>query len=123
MTNRWLKAMLATGLTALSAHAMAHAHLKSASPRAGSTLRIAPTQVALEFSETLEAAFSAIEVRNAAGDWVDNEQSTLAAKNARRLSVGMRPIPPGTYKVIWHVTSVDAHRTEGSFAFTVAAAK
>ena len=28
-------------------------------------------------------------------------------------------LPPGTYTVIWHVTSVDTHKTKGSFKFTV----
>ena len=28
-------------------------------------------------------------------------------------------LSPGTYTVIWHVTSVDTHKTEGNFKFTV----
>ena len=28
-------------------------------------------------------------------------------------------LPPGTYKVIWRVLSVDTHRTQGDFTFRV----
>jgi CopC domain len=34
-----------------------------------------------------------------------------------RLSVGT--LAPGNYTVSWHVTSVDTHKTQGSFSFTV----
>jgi len=29
------------------------------------------------------------------------------------------PLPAGTYRVKWHVVSVDTHRTQGDFKFTV----
>ena len=29
-------------------------------------------------------------------------------------------LTPGTYTVNWHVTSVDTHKTEGNYKFTVA---
>jgi len=28
-------------------------------------------------------------------------------------------LPPGIYTVIWHVTSIDTHKTEGRYQFTV----
>jgi methionine-rich copper-binding protein CopC len=28
-------------------------------------------------------------------------------------------LKPGSYTVTWHVLSVDTHRTEGSYSFTV----
>lgn len=34
-------------------------------------------------------------------------------------SVGLSTLPPGTYTVIWHATSVDTHKTEGKFHFMV----
>jgi copper resistance protein C len=33
--------------------------------------------------------------------------------------VDLPRLPPGTYTVVWHVTSVDTHKTEGRFDFTV----
>jgi methionine-rich copper-binding protein CopC len=35
------------------------------------------------------------------------------------LSVQLPKLVPGTYTVSWHVTSVDTHKTEGNFQFTV----
>ena len=35
------------------------------------------------------------------------------------LSVPLRPLSTGVYKVTWHATSVDTHKTEGSYTFTV----
>jgi copper resistance protein C len=34
--------------------------------------------------------------------------------------VSLRPLSPGSYKVVWRVLSVDTHTTEGSFSFSVA---
>jgi hypothetical protein len=39
--------------------------------------------------------------------------------NNRVLIIQLPKLPPGTYTVIWHVTSVDTHKTEGNFKFTV----
>jgi methionine-rich copper-binding protein CopC len=35
------------------------------------------------------------------------------------LHVALKPLSPGTYKVIWRVLSVDTHRTQGDFTFRV----
>jgi copper resistance protein C len=31
----------------------------------------------------------------------------------------VKPLAPGVYQVQWHVISVDTHRTQGNFSFTV----
>ena len=33
--------------------------------------------------------------------------------------VGLKPLAAGTYRVHWHVLSVDTHTTQGSFTFRV----
>ena len=35
------------------------------------------------------------------------------------MRVSLKSLSPGTYRVRWHVLSVDTHKTEGSFTFTV----
>jgi periplasmic copper chaperone A len=52
---------------------------------------------------------------------VDDSQLHTFAGDAKRLSVGLRGVSPGTYVVTWHATSVDTHQTDGSYRFTVAA--
>ena len=39
--------------------------------------------------------------------------------NRTQLRVPLKALPPGNYKVIWRVLSVDTHRTEGNFTFRV----
>jgi methionine-rich copper-binding protein CopC len=57
-----------------------------------------------------------VEVQNSAGARVDQGKPRTAANEMR---VGLKPLPPGTYKVLWHALSVDTHTTEGSFSFHV----
>jgi hypothetical protein len=106
-------------LALLPVAAFAHAHLDHASPAAGSTVAQPPTEVSLWFTEALETKFSTIEVRDAQGRSVQAGPATLARDNTAQLRVPLKPLPPGTYKVIWRVLSVDTHRTEGDFTFRV----
>jgi copper resistance protein C len=106
-------------LVLLPVAAFAHAHLDHASPAAGSTVAKSPDEVSLWFTEALEAKFSTIEVRDAQGKSVQAGSATLARDNTAQLRVPLKPLPPGTYKVIWRVLSVDTHRTQGDFTFRV----
>ena len=63
--------------------------------------------------------FSKIEVDGADGAAVATGKPHVAPDNNRRLIVALPKLSPGTYTVIWHVTSVDTHKTEGNFKFTV----
>ena len=108
-------ALLLTG----AAGAGAHAFLDRADPRAGSTVKVAPAQVRIWFTESLEPAFSSLRVVNEAGRRVDKGDSQVDPTNLRLLRVSLPPLPPGTYKVIWRVLSVDSHVTEGDFTFRV----
>lgn len=109
-------ASLASLLLLDTAAARAHALLDRADPRVGSTVNAAPREVSLSFSEKLEAAFSTIEVTDAAGQRVDEGKPSVDGNVMR---VQLRAIPPGTYRVEWHVLSVDTHTTEGRFNFEV----
>ncbi len=100
--------------------AFAHAHLKTAAPSVGETIQAAPTEVALNFTEGLEPRFSTIEVKDKGGVRVDTGAPHLAPGDNKHFSVDVKPLTPGIYTVIWHATSVDTHRTEGTFQFTVA---
>jgi methionine-rich copper-binding protein CopC len=39
--------------------------------------------------------------------------------NRTQLRVPLKLLPPGTYKVMWRVLSVDTHRTQGDFTFRI----
>ena len=98
--------------------ALAHAQLTSATPAVGSTIHAAPRAVAITYSEGVEPAFCTIEVLDAGGDRVESGTPHTAPDNNKQLLVDLKALPPGTYKVVWHATSVDTHKTQGSFAFT-----
>lgn len=100
------------------AAAYAHAHLTVSQP-AADTVVARPAEVSLQFTEALEKSFSTVEVQDSTGKRVDDGTLRPGA-DAVHLVLGLHPLQPGVYKVIWHATSVDTHRTEGSFSFTVA---
>jgi copper resistance protein C len=99
-----------------STGAQAHAFLDHAEPRVGSTVPTAPRELALFYTQNLEPAFSSVEVSDANGARVDLGKPTISASTMR---VGLKPLSPGTYRVRWHVLSVDTHTTQGSFTFHV----
>ena len=87
-------------------------------PTLGSTVAQPPKEVVLWFTEKLEPAFSSIEVRNEQGAAVNAGKATVVGDRTQ-LRVSLKSLPPGTYKVIWRVLSVDTHRTQGDFTFRV----
>jgi hypothetical protein len=97
--------------------AYAHAFLDRAEPRVGSTVNSAPRQVSLSFTQSLEPAFSAVEVRDANGARVDQGKAQVSGSS---MHIGLKALSSGTYKVHWRALSVDTHTTEGSFSFHVA---
>ena len=120
MANRLATAALlvAASIAAPSA-ASAHAFLRTATPKVGSTVATAPKEVAIDFTTGVEPAFSSIVVTDSGGSRVDRGSPHLASGD-NRLAVALKPLPPGRYLVTWHAIATDTHRTEGTFSFTVA---
>ena len=99
--------------------ARAHAFLDHASPPVGSSVPTTPPVVTLWFTQDLEPAFSSVTVTNEAGQRVDLGNPRIPPESPAKLEIGLKPLPPGTYLVSWHVVSVDTHPTEGTFTFDV----
>lgn len=98
----------------------AHAHLTKSQPAGGSTLKVAPADVTIWFTEALEPKFVNLQVVDASGNRVDQRQATVDPSDAKVLHVALKPLAPGSYKVAWRVVSVDTHTTNGAFSFAVA---
>ena len=96
--------------------AHAHAFLDHASPLVGSTVRTAPQEVSLSYTQNLEPAFSTVEVTDSGGARVDQGKAAISGNTMR---IGLKTLAPGTYRVRWRALSVDTHTTEGSFTFHV----
>ena len=99
--------------------ASAHALLRHTQPPVGSTVKAAPAELVLMFSQEVEPAFSSVVVTDAQGTRVDTGTVRTDPQDATHLLAGVKTLPPGVYKVVWHVTSVDTHKTEGYYQFTV----
>jgi methionine-rich copper-binding protein CopC len=104
---------------AIQSIASAHAFLDHAEPRVGSTTGKAPSEVRIWFTQRLEPAFSKIQVFDAQGKEIDKRDTHVDPKEKNLLRVSLPELPAGTYKVSWRVVSVDTHRTQGDFKFTV----
>jgi methionine-rich copper-binding protein CopC len=102
----------ASSATAVSAHAF----LQHADPGAGAMLQAPPTKVVLIFSEKLEPVFSGVTVTNAGGRSVEAGPPVIGGNS---MIAPLLPLGPGKYRVAWHAVSVDTHRTEGGYSFTV----
>jgi hypothetical protein len=115
---RWTHWLL-PAMLCMASPAFAHAFLQRASPPVGSELPVSPSAVTITYTEGVEPDFSTIEVRNAQGARVDKADPHLLGGDQTKLSVSLPKLPPGQYTVTWHVTSVDTHKTEGRFNFSV----
>ncbi len=56
---------------------------------------------------------------SSAGTQVDAGDARVDPDDAKRLSVTLPPLPPGTYSVRYRVLSVDGHVVDSSFSFTI----
>ena len=103
-------------LSLASGEATAHASLDHAEPRVGNSVATAPREVTLWFTQKLEPAFSTVTVTDAAGQRVDTGKARVSGDT---MAISLRKVGSGTYRVNWHVLSVDTHTTDGNFTFTV----
>lgn len=96
----------------------AHAHLKSQSPAADSTVS-APAELSLTFSEGVEADFSKVTISKDGTEILVKSLATQGSDKKTLIVTPAAPLTKGDYKVEWHVVSVDTHKSEGAYAFKV----
>src|SRR3954451_23668840 len=104
-------------MVALTGQVEAHAKVKQASPEVESTVKAAPGEVIITFTEALEPKFSKIEVQDSKGQRVDQGTAQAVPGEPTRLAIALKPLTAGVYRVTWRVVSVDTHRSEGSYQF------
>jgi len=96
--------------------ALAHATLESEAPSAGAVLGAGPSSVFLSFSEELLPAMSGVAVTDASGH-------SFAAHpvhvDGRVMMLALPRLASGKYHVAWHAVSLDTHRSEGGYDFTI----
>jgi copper resistance protein C len=108
------------GAAAFASTASAHALLKKAVPAVGGTVNASPAEIRLSFSEGVEPRFSGIALASEGGTSVTLGKSNVdPSDNSTLIAPIPQPLKPGVYTVNWHAVSVDTHKTQGSFQFTV----
>lgn len=98
---------------------LAHAKLIRSDPAARATLARAPERIRLWFNESLEAAYSKAELRDAADRVVPAVTSQVDSANRKLLELTLPALAPGQYNVHYRVLSVDGHIVQSQLRFTV----
>lgn len=97
--------------------ASAHSLLLEASPVAG-TVVVAPTEVRLRFNGRVEKRLSRLALVDERGE----VRPLVSDPNGPpdRLVAALPALPPGRYRLEWHVLSTDGHVVSGGYGFRVA---
>jgi len=109
--------MTAVGMA--PAAALSHALLNEAAPLVGGTVPASPKEIRLTFTEAIEPRCSGIDLTTGDGRAIATGAAAVDPGNDKQLVLMVPPLTPGRYRVHWHVVSVDTHRTEGEYSFTV----
>jgi methionine-rich copper-binding protein CopC len=114
--------VVAIALTILAGASMvdAHAKLARSEPPLASTLRTAPGEVRLWFTENLEPTFSAAHLLDGDGRRVGGVDSKVDETNPALLRLTVPPLGDGRYTVVYRVVSIDSHVTTGELRFVIA---
>lgn len=124
MKNPWLhssaaRVLLATLTLTFANQAHSHAFPTHQEPSAGSDVSTSQKDVALDFDDGLEPAFSSIAVTDSQGKSVTSNKAVVDSSNSKHMSVALTPLAPGVYTVAWVAVAADGHRTQGHYTFTV----
>ena len=111
--------LAAVASIALTGAACAHAHLEAAQPPIGGTVKAAPTELDLKFSEDLNLKFTGVTVTGPGKTKVKTDNAMLMGGDKTFMVNLPEGLPSGTYRVDWHALSRDGHKTHGSYTFTV----
>ncbi|MGP5440812.1 copper homeostasis periplasmic binding protein CopC [Pseudomonas helleri] len=122
MSAAFLKKILnASALVALMAGAstaFAHAHLEQATPAADSSASDVKV-LRLQFSEGVEQAFSKVAVSHDGAPVALSSVKTEPADQKVLIVTPEQPLASGQYEVKWNAVSVDTHKSNGEYSFTV----
>jgi methionine-rich copper-binding protein CopC len=109
------RVLLAGLLLLISSAGLAHTHLISSAPAAGSRLAAAPALLELAFSEA--AQLTILTLTRGSDEPLKLPAPTEAQTHIR---VPLPSLAPGNYVVRFRALSADGHLMPGQFAFTIA---
>lgn len=120
-TARLKKVLNTAALLALmssASAAFAHTHLQQSTPAADSTVTSA-NELRLEFSEGIEASFTKVKLSHDGADVAVSSIKTEPGNKKVLIVTPAQALPVGKYNVDWKAVSVDTHKSNGQYGFTV----
>ncbi len=100
------------------AGALAHAKMKSSTPKDGSTVAAGLSEIELNFSHPLRLSVVHVRDVNKHDVPLKTELPTALAPVAK---INVDGLAPGSYEVSWTAVAEDGHVMKGTFAFSVKA--
>lgn len=120
MTTKSIVLTLSLAIGSLSASfAQAHAKIAIAEPKADSELSVAPKEVRLHFTDTLEPAFSKIVLLDAKNAPIKLPKTVVGKADAKTMSAQLPVLGAGQYQVRWTIMTRDGHKVKGEYRFKV----
>jgi methionine-rich copper-binding protein CopC len=98
--------------------AWAHAKLLRTSPAEAAQVADPVTAVTLTFNEMVRQRSTTVAVTGADGTSYSDGAARVVDHDVIQ---AVRPLPAGTYRVVWKTVSADGDPTQGQFGFTMAA--
>ena len=100
--------------------ALAHAHLVTQRPAADSVVTSETDRLTLIFSEGVERAFSGVIITGAGQKEISTGALIVSGEHHTHVQVPLKAkLAPGQYQVAWRVVSVDGHKTQGQYHFSI----
>lgn len=99
--------------------ALAHGELLDSEPAAASVLVESPSQIVLHFNESIESVFAEIRVLNSVGVEIESGEARRDSGDHSIVRATPPHFEPGSYVVVWRVTSADGHPVQGAFPFYI----
>ena len=106
------------GILSLGGTAFAHSHLEKSTPADGSTVAVAPTELALQFAKPARLTMATIQKEGG-----ELQKLTAPESTAAQLNVPLPKLTAGKYTVKLRFAGADGHVMDGALHFSVGAEK
>ena len=97
--------------------AAAHAHLQSSTPANHGVLAVAPTEVTLNFQESVQLTALTVQAENAK----PQKLGPLPSETSKTFKLPLPSLGAGAYVIAWRAVSEDRHVMSSTISFTVQA--
>jgi methionine-rich copper-binding protein CopC len=120
MTIKNIVLVLSLAIASLSASwAHAHARVETTEPKADSELSQPPKEIRLQFSDTLEPAFTKIMLLDSKNVAIKLSKAVVDKADTTTVTAQLPVLRAGQYLVRWSIMTRDSHKVKGEYRFRV----